>query len=274
MEIINSSPTQPSPEGRAIDKSLTPPSPKERVQNNDLNIGKTQVLSSGEDLGEAAPLFFAIFDMDGTLIDNTPYHYQSWVVLLKKYDKGPLTKEKYYTDISGVPVLDTIRQLFGADHDEAGLKALRDEKEDIYRKLYAPHVVAINGLENFLAGLKKAGIKMAMATSATVQDVDFIMDHIPIRGDFDTIVNSTMVNKPKPNPDIFLKAAEKLEANPENCIVFEDSLAGIKAGNAAGMKVVAITTGHPASTLHPVNLVIDDYTKLTVQQLAALFEKS
>ena len=255
MEITKSSPAQPSPKGKASKN------------------GEVQVLSPEEDLGEAAATFAAIFDMDGTLIDNTPYHYKSWMALFKKYHKGELTKEKYYTDISGVPVLDTIRALFGADHDEASLKALLEEKEAFYREAYAPHVAPIKGLENFLTSLKNAGIKMAMATSATVEDVDFILDRIPIRDDFDSIVNSTMVSRPKPNPDIFLKAAEKLGAKPENCIVFEDSLAGIKAGNAAGMKVVGITTGHPAAALHPVNLVIDDYTTLTVQQLAALFEK-
>jgi beta-phosphoglucomutase len=212
--------------------------------------------------------------MDGTLIDNTPYHFKSWQALFKKYGKGELTKKKYYTDISGVPVMETIRDVFGADHDEAGLKALLDEKENFYREAYAPFVAPINGLENFLTELKNAGIKMAMATSATVQDIDFILDRIPIRDDFDAIVNSTMVSKPKPNPQIFLKAAEKLGSKPANCIVFEDSLAGIKAGNAAGMKVVAITTGHPASALHPVDLVINDYSELTVQKLAALFTKN
>jgi len=218
--------------------------------------------------------FSVVFDMDGTLIDNTPYHFKSWQALFKKYGKGELTKKKYYTDISGVPVMETIRDVFGADHDEAGLKALLDEKENFYREAYAPFVAPINGLENFLTELKNAGIKMAMATSATVQDIDFILDRIPIRDDFDAIVNSTMVSKPKPNPQIFLKAAEKLGSKPANCIVFEDSLAGIKAGNAAGMKVVAITTGHPASALHPADLVINDYSELTVQKLAALFTKN
>ena len=110
-----------------------------------------------------------------------------------------------------------------------------------------------------------------MATSATVEDIDFVLNKIPIRDDFEAIVNSTMVSKPKPDPQIFLKAAEELNMPPEKCVVFEDSLAGIKAANSAGMKVVAITTGHTAAELHPVNLVINDYTELNVHKLAALF---
>ncbi len=217
--------------------------------------------------------FCVIFDMDGTLINNTSFHFKSWQVLFKKYGKGELSKHTYYNEISGVPVMVTIRRIFGADHDEAGLQDLLNEKEDFYRKKYAPFVAPINGLEIFLTKLKNAGIKMAMATSATTQDVDFILGKIPIRNDFNVIVNSSMVKKPKPDPQIFLKAAEELNYNSTQCIVFEDSLAGIKAGNSAGMKVIAITTGHTAEELHPVDLVIDDYSALTIQKLRALFEK-
>ena len=214
----------------------------------------------------------AIFDMDGTLIDNTPYHFKSWQALFKKYDKGELSEQTYYTEISGVPIMETLKRLFGDGREEADLKELLKEKEEFYRKEYTPHLVAIDGLENFLSELKKTGIKMAMATSATVEDVDFILNKVPIRDDFEVIVNSSMVSRPKPNPDIFLKAAEILNVPPERCVVFEDSLAGIKAGNAAGMRVVGITTGHPAKDLHPVNLVINNYTDLTPQKLAALFK--
>jgi beta-phosphoglucomutase family hydrolase len=251
------SPTQPSPPngGRAFEAKVSP------TGGDPIAIGL-----------EGAAAFAAIFDMDGTLINNTPYHFKSWQALLKKYNKPELSKETYYTEISGVPVLDTIRKFFGADHDEVGLKALLKEKEEFYRSIYAPDLAPIKGLEDFLTALKNAGVKMAMATSATIEDVDFIMDHIPIRNDFNDIVNSSMVGRPKPNPDIFLKAAEKLNMPASKCIVFEDSLAGIKAGNNAGMKVVGITTGHPAAELQPVNMVINDYSGLTVQILAALFE--
>jgi len=248
--------------------SLTPALSKAEGAKDEKN----KVLSFGEDLGEAAG-FAVIFDMDGTLIDNTPYHFKSWQALYKKYDKGELSKQTYYTQISGVPIMETLKGLF-PDRDEAGLKELLKEKEEFYRKEYAPYLAPINGLVNFLTALKDAGVKMAMATSATIDDIDFILNKIPIRGDFDAIVNSSMVSKPKPNPQIFLKAAEELGHDPAKCIVFEDSLAGIKAANSAGMKVVAITTGHTAEDLHPVDLVINDYAGLTVQRMAELFNKN
>lgn len=209
--------------------------------------------------------------MDGTLIDNTPYHFKSWQALFKKHDLGTLTLETYRTEISGVPIIETLGRLFGDKYDEAGLHELLEEKEHYYREIYAPFLVPINGLENFLTALKDAGIKMAIASSATMEDIDFILNKIPIRGDFEAIIDGSRVSKGKPNPQIFLKAAEELKARPEDCVVFEDSLAGIKAANAAGMKVVGITTGHTADQLQPSGLVINDYTELTVQKLAALF---
>lgn len=215
--------------------------------------------------------FTTIFDMDGTLIDNTPYHFKSWQYMFKKYGKGELSADTYKKKISGVPIIETMRQLFGKEYDEAGLKQLRDEKENYYRKIYAPFLTPINGLEIFLTELKYAGIKMAIASSATVGDIDFILNKLPIRQDFDVIIDGSRVSKGKPNPQIFLKAAADLHARPEDCVVFEDSLAGIAAANAAGMKVVGITTGHKAAELQPSNLVIDDYSQLTVQKLAALF---
>jgi beta-phosphoglucomutase family hydrolase len=216
----------------------------------------------------------AIFDMDGTLIDNTPFHFISWQALFRKYNKGELSRHTYYTEISGVPIMETLKRIFGTDHDKAYLKELLHEKEEFYRKEYAPHLVAIKGLENFLAGLKNDGVKMVMATSATVEDIDFILNKIPIRDDFNEIVDSSMVKKPKPDPQIFLRAAELLNTPPGRCVVFEDSLAGIAAANAAGMKVVGITTGHPADDLRPiVDLVINDYTTLTPADLLALFKE-
>jgi beta-phosphoglucomutase len=249
--------------------SLIEASPREMVLENT----EVEIASKEGDFKAVGTTYAAIFDMDGTLIDNTPYHFKSWQALFKKYGKGELSKQTYYTQISGVPIMDTLKALFGNDHDENGLKELLKEKEEFYRKEYAPYLTAINGLENFLKELKSDGVKMAMATSATVEDIDFILNKIPIRADFDVIVNSSMVNKPKPYPDIFLKAAEELNIAPSRCIVFEDSLAGIKAANSAGMKVVAITTGHKAADLHPVNLVINDYAGLTPHKLSELFRQ-
>jgi beta-phosphoglucomutase len=231
------------------------------ITNSNLSKEKTSKTAS----------FAVIFDMDGTLIDNTPYHFKSWQALFKKYGKGELSTETYYTEISGVPVMETIRRIFGEGRTEAELDALLKEKEEFYRKIYAQYLAPITGLENFLAELENAGVRVAMGTSATVEDIDFVLNKIPIRDCFDVIINANMVTKPKPDPQVYLKAAHQLNMPPEKCVVFEDSLAGIKSANSAGMKVVGITTGHTAAELQPYDIVIDDYLELKLKNIAALF---
>jgi beta-phosphoglucomutase len=232
-----------------------------------LEISKHHAHTSIEGAG-----FAAIFDMDGTLIHNTPYHYQAWQQLFKKYDMPELSKQTYLSEISGVPILNTIQRLFGSDIEEGRLKTLIKEKQQFYEEAFKPYLKPINGLENFLLELKDAGIKMALATSSNMDDVDFIFSGIPIRQYFDAIIIGSMVSQPKPSPQIFLKAAEQLNTRPQKCVVFEDSTAGLKAGNNAGMKVVGITTAHPAETIQQVaSLAINDYADINVQKMAKLF---
>ena len=204
------------------------------------------------------------------MVDNTPYHFKTWQTLYKKYGIGDLSEETYKTEISGVPIMDTVRSLF-PDADEETLKSLVREKEQLYQEIYTPFIAPINGLENLLTELKDGGVKLAMASSASWDDIDFVLSHVKVRQYFDVIIDGNRVSKGKPNPQIFLKAAADLQMRPEDCIVFEDSMAGIKAGNAAGMKVIGITTAHPADKLKPTSLTINDYTELSLQKLQALF---
>lgn len=208
--------------------------------------------------------------MDGTMVENTPYHYKAWQTLFKKYGLGELTSDTYKAEISGVPIMDTVRSLFPAA-DEETQRALVHEKEQLYQELYTPFIAPINGLENLLKELKDGGVKLAMASSASVDDIDFVLRHVNVKQYFDVIIDGNRVSKGKPNPQIFLKAAAELHIRPEDCIVFEDSMAGITAGNAAGMKVIGITTSHPADRLQPTDLTINDYTELSLQKLEALF---
>jgi len=215
--------------------------------------------------------YAAIFDMDGTLVDNNPYHFKAWADIFEKYKHTQITPEFFNEKLSGVPGLPIMREYF-SDMEEAQMQAVFDEKSQRYRDAYAPFAKPINGLERFLTELKDAGVKLAVASSAAVININYIMSHVPIRPYFDVIIDGPHVSKPKPHPQIFLKAAEDLGIKPENCVVFEDSLSGIKAANAAGMKVVGITTTHTAAELHPVDMVIADYTGLTEHKLAALFD--
>lgn len=218
--------------------------------------------------------FAVIFDMDGTLVDNTPFHFEAWQELFRRHHLPKLGRETYQSEISGIPVAITVKKYFGDINDAAALPAIVNEKQELYRQAFQPYVRPINGLENFLIELKSAGIRMAVATSSDIHDVDFIFNTINIRPYFDAIIIGSMVSQPKPSPLIFLKAADQLNIRPGKCVVFEDSASGLKAGKDAGMKVVGITTSLPAAAISQVaSLVINDYADLTVHKLATLFEQ-
>ena len=148
------------------------------------------------------------------------------------------------------------------------------EKEEIYRKMYKADIAPITGLQDFLEELYKHKIAMAIATSGIQVNIDFMFDHVPIKKYFEKIVNSGDVSKGKPDPEIFLKAAEVLHVPAENCIVFEDSMAGVQAGKSAGMKVVALTTTHTLEELKKADLVIKDYGEIDLERLLSLQDEA
>lgn len=222
---------------------------------------------------ETGGSYAAIFDMDGTLIDNNSYHFKSWQNLFQKYGVPTVSTETYNEKMSGVPGMTIMREFFGDGYGDEQLQDMFAEKTRNYKEEYAPFVTAINGLERLLQELKNAGFKLAIASSATASNIDFILDRLPVRQYFDAVVDGPRISKPKPNPQIFLKAADDLGVKPEHCVVFEDSLSGVAAANAAGMKVVALTTTHAAHELRPVDLTITDYTGLTAQKLLHLLKK-
>ncbi len=221
--------------------------------------------------GEVKEAIAAIFDMDGTLIDNNKYHFEAFRKLFEAHHFPELTEKVFDQELSGRPGIAGLKSVLGNTLSDEELKALYTEKNDNYKKAYAPFIKPINGLELFLADLRCNGIKTALASSATPANVEFILSHLNIRQFFDAVIDSSRLSKGKPDPEIFLTAAVDLGMQAQDCVVFEDSIAGVQAANNAKMKVIAITTTHHAGELKPVNLVIDDYTVLNASGLTMLF---
>jgi HAD superfamily hydrolase (TIGR01509 family) len=144
----------------------------------------------------------------------------------------------------------------------AEVEVLEEEKELIYRDFYRPHIKPANGLLVFLEKLRSHGIKTALATSAGPGNIDFIVDGLGIRDQFDAIIGGAEVQKGKPDPEIYVRAASLVGVEPAACWVIEDSLQGIAAGQAAGMRVVGISTSHTPEELAHTNVVRADFTNL------------
>ena len=112
-----------------------------------------------------------------------------------------------------------------------------------------------------------------MATAAPKVNLDFLLEHIDLRNDFDVLIDDSEVDKGKPDPEIYLKAAERLGFSPELCLVFEDSLAGIQAAINAGIKVIGVTTTNPPENMQNTNLVIKDFTEINMTRITELMQE-
>ena len=203
----------------------------------------------------------AIFDLDGTLIDNNSYHLQSWLQYLKDMNRE-MSEEEYKARVNGRTNKDVIEYIYQRQMDDEEAMKYAQEKEAIYRKLYAPHIKPVEGLLELLEKLRSLSIPMAIATSGIQVNIDFLFEHIPIRSYFDVIVNSAHITKGKPDPEIYIKTAELLKVSPPDCLVFEDAVVGINSAKAAGMKVVGVLTTHTAAELSGADVLIKDFSEM------------
>lgn len=191
-----------------------------------------------------------IFDMDGTLIDNKQYHHAAWKVFCSVHAKGRTFDYDYIMETFFGKTNDVIMKfLFGENISPEQIKYYADEKEQIYRNLIEKEILPIKGLFTYLNFLKEKGVKCAIGSSAPRANINFVVDKLNLKDYINTIACDDDVENGKPAPDIFLLAAERLNVSSENCIVFEDSKAGIQAGVAAGMRTIGITTQHTKQEL-------------------------
>lgn len=214
--------------------------------------------------------FAVIFDMDGVIVDNMPYHKKAWAEFFAKYDP-PMILEDFIQHM-GKSNEDLMTLLFGAKLTWEQIRSLGEEKEALYREIYAPYVVPLPGFIDFLKELKKNHVKTAVATAAPKVNLDFLLTHIAVRNEFDVLIDDSEVKKGKPNPEIYLKAAVKLDYRAEHCLVFEDSLAGIQAAKNAGMKVIGVATTNLPERMQNTDLVIRDFTEISMDKIAELLD--
>jgi beta-phosphoglucomutase family hydrolase len=201
-----------------------------------------------------------IFDMDGVLVDNAHFHKRAFAEYFSKFGTT-LAPEMF-----GRGNEELMTELFPNESKERR-RELAAGKEAYYRQIYEPHIKPVTGLVELLKNLKENNILVAVGSSAPVENIDFVLDKLNIRDYFDVVVVAAMVQRAKPAPDIYLKSAELLNVKPENCLVFEDALAGIAASRAAGMKVVGVATSLSAERLSETDKIITDFTEITIDKI-------
>jgi len=198
-----------------------------------------------------------IFDMDGTLVDNMRFHGAAWQKML--FENGiEADAHDFLVKTAGKTNREIIPEFF-KDATEERLSELGLRKETIYRELFLPERRAITGAIEFLSEAKSRGVKMAVATAAPIANMEFVLDGLDLRKYFTAITTAADVSHGKPNPEVFIKSAEKLNVEPRNCLVFEDAFNGFEAAHRAGMKSIGIATVNSIEDILRLDSVVAAY---------------
>ena len=208
-----------------------------------------------------------LFDLNGTMIDDMAYHINAWHIILNGLG-FPISLEETKMQCYGKNN-ELLERIFPGHYNDEDKTRMSIEKETAYQQNYKPHLKLIHGLEEFLKESKDAGIKMAIGSAAIMYNIDFVIDGLNIRDYFEAIVGAEDVTDSKPHPETFIKCADRLNIDPSDCLVFEDSPKGTEAALRAGMKCVAITTMHTREEFDDTNIIrfIDFYSPDLLQQI-------
>jgi beta-phosphoglucomutase len=185
-----------------------------------------------------------IFDLNGTMVNDMPYHTRAWFNLLNNDLGGNFTWEEVRPQMYGKNP-EVLVRMFGPDRfSDEEMARISVEKELKYQREFRPYLELVPGLHDFLETAWQKGIPMAVGSAAIPINIDFVLDNLNIRHYFKAIVSADDVTFSKPDPETFLKAATLLAVAPADCIVFEDVPKGAETAANAGMNAVIITTTH------------------------------
>lgn len=206
-----------------------------------------------------------IFDMDGVLVDNSSIHLESFIIFCKKHKIE--MNEEILKPYFGMGNDEIIPAIFGREMDKEEIDRLADEKEEVYRDIFIARIKPHKGLVAMLDALKERGVKIAVGSSGISKNVNFVLEKCGISSYFDAIANGDMIKNAKPDPEVFLLASKLMGIEPKDCVVFEDSFAGVKAARSAGMKVIALTTTYSKDEHKDYDYIIDDFTQIDVDSV-------
>ncbi len=217
--------------------------------------------------------FAAIFDMDGVLIDSYQAHYRSWVEMAGR--RGLQISEQQFQHCFGRTSRESMAQFWGPGRfSDKDVKAMDQDKETAFRRIIAADFPAMPGAAELIAALRKAGFGVAVGSSAPHENVALAIDRLGVQGGFDAIVTGSDVRHGKPDPQIFLVAAQRLGVPPARCVVIEDAPVGVAAAAAAGMACVGLaSTGRTRDELSKAQLVVDSLSELSPEVLRQAIER-
>jgi len=209
-----------------------------------------------------------IFDMDGVLVDSYRAHLESWQRMAGEY--GVEITERQFAATFGRTSRDIIARFWGEGLSDERIAEMDGRKEELYRQTIAADFPEMDGARELIRALHSAGWKLAVGSSGPPENVQAAMAGLGLPECFDAAVTGMDVTHGKPDPQVFLLAAERLGIPPCRCAVIEDAPAGIEAARRAGMVAIAITGTAPRGKLADADMVVDSLRELTPNTIARL----
>lgn len=204
-----------------------------------------------------------LFDLDGVLVDSEGVYTDFWSDIDRVYPTGI---DGFALKIKGSTLPTILNTYFEAENHADILKRLERLEHEMEYRLFP-------GVERLLGELRAAGVGVAIVTSSNRPKMDHLFSCIPLFNNYvDTLVTDEDVTESKPSPQGYLIGASRLGNSPEDCVVVEDSLAGLRAGRASGAVVVGLTTTNNREAVEPLaDCVVPDASHLTLKLLQSLF---
>lgn len=199
--------------------------------------------------------------MDGTLLDSREYHWLAWREALAA--EGFTLTYDQFLDSFGKRNDTILRGFFGADLSHSEIARISDAKEARYRTyIHTLGIALLPGVADWLQRLKTSGWCQAVASSAPRLNVETIVAVLKLGECFATVVGAEDVQRGKPEPDVFLLAAERMAVPPARCVVVEDAPAGIEAARRAGMRTIGVRSSHADLSAHTADYVVASLAEL------------
>lgn len=212
-----------------------------------------------------------IFDWDGILVDSAALHVASWEKLAQEL--GRALPADLRIGSLGLKTEAVISDLLGWAQDPAEARRLSFRKEVLFRELVRHDGISPQpGVLPLVRNLRRLGVPCAIGSSAPALNIEVGLDALDAWSLFAAVAAGDEVERGKPAPDIFLKAAQQIGVPPANCVVFEDAPAGVEAGHAAGMKVVAVLTTNGREQLAKADRIVNSFEEIVDADPATWFD--
>jgi len=217
-----------------------------------------------------SPSFAVLFDWDGVVVDSSAHHFLSWRKLAEIL--GKTMTEELFRESFGLLNREIIPRTLGWAKDPNEIFALGARKEELYREIVREKgLEPLPGVRELLKELNLASVPCVVGTSSERANIETALEVMEMQEAFSGIVASEDVRRGKPDPEVFLKAADLAGACPERCVVLEDSHHGLQAAISGGMKTVGVLTTHPVEKLGQPDLLVRSLADLSVASLRKLF---